>query len=170
MKAWSAPVSLALASALALSLADTFAPASLAGAQAAGAARWTLRDPFSREIVRPGDIDTDPYHIEHVYEVQYRLRRLGLFDAVPNGHFGPITRAGVEKFQTSIGLETTGTVDHRTWLDVGHELDEQRPDPGVDVGDDATHGRVVLPLGVVQWPVPVAGSRDVGAVLAAAHG
>jgi hypothetical protein len=60
----------------------------LASAPATGAMRWTLRDPFSREVVRPGDVDTDPYHIEHVYEVQYRLERLGLFDAVPNGHSG----------------------------------------------------------------------------------
>ncbi len=88
---------------------------SLAGAPAAGATRWTLRDPFSREIVRPGDVDTDPYHIEHVYEVQHRLQRLGLFDAVPNGHFGPITRDAVEQFQTRVGLTPTGTVDHRTW-------------------------------------------------------
>jgi putative peptidoglycan binding protein/L,D-transpeptidase-like protein len=78
-------------------------------------ARWSLRDPFSRETVRPGDVDADPYHIEHVYEVQYRLKRVGLFDVVPTGYFGPITEAGVKKFQKSNGLEATGTVNHRTW-------------------------------------------------------
>jgi hypothetical protein len=77
--------------------------------------RWTLRDPFSREIVRPGDVDADPYHIEHVYEVQYRLKRVGLFDAVPNGHFGPVTKAAVKTFQARIGLTPTGIVGYRTW-------------------------------------------------------
>jgi peptidoglycan hydrolase-like protein with peptidoglycan-binding domain len=90
-------------------LSVTTAPA------ASTSARWTLRDSFSREIVRPGDVDADPYHIEHVYELQYRLKRVGLFDAVPNGHFGPITLAGVKQFQTINGLTPTGVVGYRTW-------------------------------------------------------
>jgi hypothetical protein len=49
---------------------------------------WTMTSPFAREIGRPGDVDRDTYHIEHVYELQYRLRWLGLFDARPNGVFG----------------------------------------------------------------------------------
>lgn len=81
----------------------------------ADAASWTLKDPFSREIVRPGDTDVDPYHIEHVYEVQYRLRWLGLLDATPNGHFGPLTKAAVVKFQKRNGLRPTGKVNYRTW-------------------------------------------------------
>lgn len=82
----------------------------------AGAARsWTLRDPFSREVVRRGDADTDPYHIEHVYEVQRRLKRLGLFDATPNGRFGPVTEAAVKRFQRRNGLAATGVVGYRTW-------------------------------------------------------
>lgn len=76
---------------------------------------WTLRDPFSREIVRPGDRDVDPYHIEHVYEVQHRLKRLGLFSATPNGRFGRATVAAVKKFQERNGLAPTGVVNYRTW-------------------------------------------------------
>jgi hypothetical protein len=79
------------------------------------AERWTLRDPFSREVVRPGDVDVDPYHIEHVYEVQRRLARVGLFDVVPNGHFGPVTEAAVKQFQEQNGLTPTGIVGYRTW-------------------------------------------------------
>ena len=86
-------------------------PASAASASAG----WTLRAPFSREVVHPGAVDADPYHIEHVYEVQYRLKRVGLFDAIPNGHFGPITEAGVKAFQKRNGLTPTGTVNHPTW-------------------------------------------------------
>lgn len=81
----------------------------------ANAASWTFRDPFTREIVRPGDVDASPYDIEHVYEVQYRLKWLGLFDATPNGNFGPITKAAVIRFQKRNGLAQTGVVNYKTW-------------------------------------------------------
>jgi Putative peptidoglycan binding domain len=67
------------------------APVQVMTAEPASAATWTLRDRFSREVVRPGDVDADPYHIEHVYEVQHRLQRLGLYDAAVDGSFGPVT-------------------------------------------------------------------------------
>jgi len=91
-------------------------PAS-AGSLPLGAASdsWTLRDPFSREPVRRGDVDADPYNIEHVYEVQLRLQRLGLFDARPDGRFGPRTEAAVKEFQKRNGLMPTGVVNHLTW-------------------------------------------------------
>lgn len=84
-------------------------------AQAGAAPAWSLRDPFSRETVRPGAVDVDPYRIAHVYEVQIRLKRLGLFSAVPNGRFGPLTKTAVERFQRRNGLAPTGVVDRRTW-------------------------------------------------------
>lgn len=90
-------------------------PAQVVGAQSADAATWTLRDPFSREVVRRGDVDRDPYHIAHVYEVQLRLKRLGLFDVRPTGTFGPITEAGVKAFQQRNGLPVTGRVGYATW-------------------------------------------------------
>jgi hypothetical protein len=80
-----------------------------------GRATDRLREPFSREVVRPGDVDRDPYHIEHVNEVQRRLMRLGLFDAQPTGTFGPVTEAGVRAFQERNGLPVTGQVGRRTW-------------------------------------------------------
>ncbi|MBO0846382.1 MAG: murein L,D-transpeptidase [Nocardioides sp.] len=102
-------VVLGLVLAVVASLSVTTAP------PASASARWTLRAPFSREIVRPGDVDKDPYRIAHVYEVQYRLRRVGLFDADPTGYFGSITEAGVKSFQKRNGLAQTGIVNHRTW-------------------------------------------------------
>ena len=78
-------------------------------------ADWNLGDPFSREVVRPGDQDEDPYHIEHVYELQYRLQWLGLFDATPTGYYGDITKAAVVAFQEEIGVKATGVVRYRTW-------------------------------------------------------
>jgi lipoprotein-anchoring transpeptidase ErfK/SrfK len=90
----------------------------LAGASAVPASAgktWTLRDPFSREVVRPGDEDVDPYHIEHVLEVQYRLKWLGYFTVDPTGYFGPITKRAVVAFQKDNGLRPTGVVNYRTW-------------------------------------------------------
>jgi len=81
----------------------------------AQAVEWTMSSPFAREVVRRGDVDRSPYAIEHVYEVQHRLRRLGLLAATPNGHFGPQTEAAVKAFQRRVGLRQTGRVNYRTW-------------------------------------------------------
>ena len=87
----------------------------VSGSAASARAAWSLRDPFTREAVRPGDVDADPYHIEHVYEVQYRLKRLGFITWSPDGRFGPRTEAAVRAFQTANGLTATGIVNARTW-------------------------------------------------------
>ena len=100
---------------LALAMLGAAPAATTASAAADEPPSWTLRDPFSREIVRPGDVDKDPYNIEHVREVQYRLQRLGLFDARVDGRFGKITQAGVKKFQERNGLPATGVVNYPTW-------------------------------------------------------
>ncbi|HET6627304.1 MAG TPA: L,D-transpeptidase family protein [Nocardioidaceae bacterium] len=76
---------------------------------------WTMSSPFAREIVRPGDVDRDPYRIEHVYELQYRLKWAGLFRATPNGVFGPKTERAVKRFQARHGLKRTGRADYRVW-------------------------------------------------------
>lgn len=86
-----------------------------AGISSTAVASWTLRDPFSREIVRPGDVDKDPYNIEHVREVQLRLQRLGIYNANVDGRFGAITEAGVKTFQKRNGLPPTGIVNYPTW-------------------------------------------------------
>ena len=81
----------------------------------APAAAADLTRPFSRERVVPGDVDRDQWSIEHVYEVQIRLRRLGLLAATPNGQFGPLTEQAVRKFQRQLGIRETGRVNARTW-------------------------------------------------------
>ncbi len=78
-------------------------------------AATNLSLPFSRETVRYGSQDVNPYQIAHVYEVQYRLARVGLFHVTPTGYFGTITRAAVKKFQMRNGLPQTGVVDYATW-------------------------------------------------------
>lgn len=79
------------------------------------AAAWDMTSPFAREVVRPGDVDRDVYDIEHVHEVQIRLRRLGLLRAAPDGVYGPRTTRAVRVFQRRNGLRVTGTVNYRTW-------------------------------------------------------
>jgi hypothetical protein len=104
-----------LAVAAASALLTPWTPAAPAVPATERGVSWTLLDPFSREIVRPGDVDADTYHVEHVFEVQYRLRRLDLYDAAPDGRFGPETEAAVRDFQRQNGLQVTGTVNYRTW-------------------------------------------------------
>ena len=74
-----------------------------------------LTKPFTRELVKRGDVDADQYNIEHVYEVQIRLRRLGFLSASPNGTFGPLTERAVKRFQRDRGLRVTGQVGAKTW-------------------------------------------------------
>ncbi len=100
--------------ALAPVAATTSASASTATATAT-ATSWTLEDPFTREVVRPGDADTDPYNIEHVYDLQYRLKWLGIFDATPTGYYGSVTKKAVLEFQHRNGLRETGVVGFKTW-------------------------------------------------------
>jgi hypothetical protein len=87
----------------------------LVGALGEPASAASLRDPFSREVVRYGDQDTSAYHIDHVYELQYRLKRLGLFTVTPTGYFGSVTKAAVKRFQKRNGLAQTGVVGYQTW-------------------------------------------------------
>lgn len=87
-------------------VASTVAPAEAA---------LDLTQPLTREPVKRGDVDVDQYNIEHVYEVQIRLRRLGYLAASPNGTFGPQTERAVKRFQRARGLRVTGRVDARTW-------------------------------------------------------
>jgi hypothetical protein len=74
-----------------------------------------LTQPFSREFVKRGDVDRNQWNIEHVYDVQYRLRWLGFLDHRPDGVFGPRTERAVKQFQRSRGLRVTGSVNAATW-------------------------------------------------------
>lgn len=86
-----------------------------ARAPAPTAATWTLRSPFSREVVRPGDTDASPYAIEHVRELQYRLKWAGYFSATPTGWFGPITKSALIAYQKAHDIPATGVAGYATW-------------------------------------------------------
>lgn len=101
--------------AIALALLTAVLTVPLGVLVASPAAAWDMTSPFAREVVRPGDVDRDVYNIEHVHEVQIRLRRLGLLHAAPDGVYGPRTTRAVRVFQRRSGLRDTGTVNYRTW-------------------------------------------------------
>jgi peptidoglycan hydrolase-like protein with peptidoglycan-binding domain len=60
---------------------------------------WNMQRRFAREVTRYGDTDTDAYHIQHVYELQYRLTWAKVYSGPVTGHFGPLTRGAVKRFQ-----------------------------------------------------------------------
>jgi hypothetical protein len=74
-----------------------------------------LRKPFTREPVRFGARDRSPYDIEHVRELQIRLKRVGTLRTSPTGRFGKPTRAAVRRFQQRQGLRASGVATAATW-------------------------------------------------------
>jgi len=70
---------------------------------------------FAREITRRGDKDTSVYNIEHVRELQYRLRWAGVYHGAVTGTFGDRTRDAVKRFQKQRDLKVTGKANVRTW-------------------------------------------------------
>ena len=84
-------------------------------ATAAESESVALRKPFTRELVRFGQRDRSPYDIEHVRELQIRLKRVGTLRTNPNGKFGTATRAAVRRFQKRQGLRQTGVAGVATW-------------------------------------------------------
>jgi len=70
---------------------------------------------FSREMVRRGDADGGVYAIEHVRELQYRLRWAGVYRGPATGTFGDLTKAAVKRYQKRERLEVTGKANRRTW-------------------------------------------------------
>jgi hypothetical protein len=145
----------ALVSGVLMAVSASPAPADTAETAAAS---WTLRDRFSREVVRPGDTDVDPWNIEHVYELQYRLRWRGLFHATPTGYFGPVTKAAVLQFQRRNDLPQTGVVGYRTWRVLIRQTVRGRADvppycfgPGWRACYDRSRHQVNLYRGGVLW-------------------
>ncbi|HSE70839.1 MAG TPA: L,D-transpeptidase family protein [Nocardioidaceae bacterium] len=94
-------------------LAVTLGVTTVVAAPASAAVDLTA--PFSRETVKRGDVDADQWNIEHVYDVQYRLRWLGFLNARPTGYFGAKTELAVKRFQKANRLRVTGRVNAQTW-------------------------------------------------------
>ncbi|HSV64618.1 MAG TPA: L,D-transpeptidase family protein [Mycobacteriales bacterium] len=111
-----APAYLSQAAAAPVAAARTgLVDAPLATATAATVAAPTSRPQLYRETVRYGARDTSPYQISHVYEVQIRLARTGIYKGPVTGYFGTATLAAVKAFQRSQRLSQTGVVNQATW-------------------------------------------------------
>jgi len=52
---------------------------------------------------------------DYVWDLQYRLKTIGLFDRELTGYFGAHTRQAVVKFQQKYGLKADGVVGPATW-------------------------------------------------------
>lgn len=87
---------------------------------------FSLRDRYAREVTRYGDADRSVYSIDHVRELQYRLRWVGVFDAGVTGNFGDITRNAVKRYQRREGLRVTGVAGHRVWAHLLHDTVRER--------------------------------------------
>jgi hypothetical protein len=85
-------------------------------AQASDAQRdFKPRARFAREFTRRGDRDTSTSHIEHVRELQYRLRWANVYNGPVTGTFADRTYRAVKRFQRRHHLEVTGKANARTW-------------------------------------------------------
>ena len=93
------------------------APAGSQAVSAVPAATHTgpMTRPFAREPVHFGERDRSPYDIEHVRELQLRLKREHLFPSNPIGRYGSRTRTAVTQFQRRHGLATSGRATRDTW-------------------------------------------------------
>lgn len=88
---------------------------SVAPASAAASHQGPMTERFARELVRFGEEDRSTYDIEHVTELQWRLRREGLFRFRPSGTYGTATRAAVRRFQRRHDLRPSGNANAATW-------------------------------------------------------
>jgi hypothetical protein len=98
---------------------------------AAAAARqggdgFSMRDKFARERTRYGDQDTSVRHIEHVTELQYRLRWAHVYRGPVTGTFGPLTKAAVKRYQRREGIKVNGIATHNTWRHLIHDTVKRR--------------------------------------------
>lgn len=120
-----APTVTATAAGTATSAAPSAAPstaATSAGPEAARPGRdWSMRSPLAREVTRFRDRDRGPRAIEHVVELQYRLRWVGAYKGPVDGVFDAKVRSAVYKYQKRVGIEPSGVATHLTWAKLIHQ-------------------------------------------------
>jgi len=77
--------------------------------------RYRVQARLAREKVRRGDRDRGTYRIEHVRELQYRLRWADVYHGPVTGYFGNRTRHAVQRFQRKADVKVTGVAARSTW-------------------------------------------------------
>jgi hypothetical protein len=105
----------AIAAALLLTSLSGPTQAALQTADSSGETARIGSQRFVREPVRIGDQDASTSAIEHVHELQYRLRWAGAYDGPVTGYFGELTQAAVRTYQRREGLDVSGVATRSTW-------------------------------------------------------
>lgn len=100
-------------------------------------------------------------HGDRVTELQSRLVALGMTDQhdralIPDGSFGPATKAAVEKFQAQHGLTVDGAVGPRTERQMSQEVDRVREANIMSLSDERHPG-------VALYTQALAGVRSIDA-------
>jgi hypothetical protein len=75
----------------------------------------SMEQRFAREVVRKGDQDASTRRIEHVRELQYRLKWAGAYRGPVTGYFGDLTQAAVKRYQRRENLKRSGVATRATW-------------------------------------------------------
>jgi Putative peptidoglycan binding domain/L,D-transpeptidase catalytic domain len=104
-----------LASTTAVAATGTQTAAGTGSAQVGDRDVFKPRERFAREFTRRGDRDVSTSDIEHVRELQYRLRWAGVYKGPVTGTFANKTYRAVKRFQRRHHLEVTGKANVRTW-------------------------------------------------------
>jgi hypothetical protein len=78
-------------------------------------ATFNPRARFARESVSRGAADTSVHNIEHVRELQYRLRWVGAYRGWITGRFNRSSVEAVKRFQKRNDLRVTGAANSQTW-------------------------------------------------------
>ena len=120
-----AAVVTAAAVALVFAAGVSAAPGSAAAPAAVPAAstsvedeRLRLRTRFAREVTKRGDRDRGVHSIEHVRELQFRLRWANVYSGPASGRYRSWTANAVKRFQRKADLRVTGKATAKTWAEL----------------------------------------------------
>ncbi len=112
--------------------------------------RYLANRRFAREPVRRGDRDRGTDDIEHVRELQYRLRWAGAYRGPVTGYFGDRTQTAVKRFQRRADLHASGKATRAVWVRLikrtvrNKSADRCRHRPGLHACYDRNRHQVML--------------------------
>lgn len=80
--------------------------------------RLRLKARFAREVTKRGDRDRGVHAIEHVRELQFRLRWASVYSGPASGRYRSWTANAVKRFQRKADLRVTGKATSKTWVEL----------------------------------------------------
>ena len=80
--------------------------------------RLRLKVRFAREVTKRGDRDRGVHAIEHVRELQFRLRWANVYSGPASGRYRSWTANAVKRFQRKADLRVTGKATAKTWAEL----------------------------------------------------